>query len=76
MGINMDEKETLQPRDLEEVLHHMWSPGLAFLRAVHATEADAFSAVVVQDFERIAVKDGDDGAGWVSHSETTGAHAS
>ena len=39
--------------------------GLAFLRAVDATETDAFRALVVQDFESVAVKDSDDGAGEV-----------
>ena len=38
---------------------------LAFLRAVDAAEADAFSMVAVQYFEGITVKDGDDGAGKV-----------
>jgi len=33
---------------------------LALLRAVDAAEADAFSALVVQDFEGVAVEDGDD----------------
>jgi len=32
---------------------------LAFLRAVDAVESDTFSAVVVQDFDGVAVKDGD-----------------
>jgi hypothetical protein len=40
----------------------MWSPGLAFLRAVDATEMDAFRMVIVQDFNSVAIKDGDDGA--------------
>ena len=39
--------------------------GLAFFRAVDATETDAFRALVVQDFESVAVKDSDDGAGEV-----------
>ena len=34
--------------------------GLAFLRAVDPAEADAFSAIVMQDFEGVAVEDGDD----------------
>jgi hypothetical protein len=38
---------------------------LAFLRAVNADEADAFRVLVVEDFEGIAVEDGDDGAGEV-----------
>ncbi len=33
--------------------------GLAFLRAVDAAEPDTFSAVVVQNFDGVAVKDGD-----------------
>jgi hypothetical protein len=37
--------------------------GLAFLRAVDAAESDAFRVVVVQDFDGVAVEDGDDGAG-------------
>jgi hypothetical protein len=41
---------------------HIWSPGLAFFRAVDPAEADAFRKLVVQDFERVPVEDGDDGA--------------
>jgi hypothetical protein len=41
------------------VLHHIiWSPGLAFLRAADATEADALRVLVVQDFDGVAVEDG------------------
>jgi hypothetical protein len=36
---------------------------LAFLWAVDPTETDAFSFVVVQDLECVAVEEGDDGAG-------------
>ena len=36
---------------------------LAFLRAIDAVEADAFVLVVVQDLNRVAVEDGDGGAG-------------
>jgi hypothetical protein len=36
--------------------------GLAFLRAVNAAEANTFSAVVVQNFDGVAIEDGDDGA--------------
>jgi hypothetical protein len=39
--------------------------GLAFLRAVDPAEADPFGVLVVQNFEGIAVEDGDDGAGEV-----------
>ena len=39
------------------VLHHIiWSPGLAFLRAADATEADALRVLVVQDFDGVAVR--------------------
>ena len=34
--------------------------GLAFLRAIDPAEADAFRVLVVQDFEGVAVEDGDD----------------
>jgi hypothetical protein len=34
--------------------------GLAFLRAVDAVEADTFQALIVQDFEGVAVEDEDD----------------
>jgi hypothetical protein len=34
--------------------------GLAFLRAVDATEADTLRVGVVQDFDGVAVEDGDD----------------
>ena len=37
--------------------------GLAFLRAVNPAEADAFRMLIVQDFDGVAVEDGDDGAG-------------
>ncbi len=39
--------------------------GLAFLWAVDAVEADAFRVLVMKDFDSVAVKDGDDGAGEV-----------
>jgi hypothetical protein len=36
---------------------------LACLRAVDPAEANPFRALVVEDFNRIAVKDGDEGPG-------------
>jgi len=39
--------------------------GWAFLRAVDVAQADAFRVLVVQDFEGVAVEDGDDGVGEV-----------
>jgi len=39
---------------------------LAVLRAVDPAEVDAFRVLVVQDFDRVAVEDGDDGAGEIS----------
>jgi hypothetical protein len=36
---------------------------LAVLRAVDAAEADTFRMGVVQDFDGVTVKDGDDGGG-------------
>jgi len=36
---------------------------LALLRAVDTVQADAFGAIIVQDFDGVAVEDGDDGAG-------------
>ena len=38
---------------------------LAFSRAVDAAEADAFRELVVEDFDGVAVEDGDDWAGKV-----------
>ena len=38
---------------------------LAFLRAVDAAKTDAFSVVTVQNFNSVAVEDGDDRAGEV-----------
>jgi len=35
---------------------------VSLLRAVDPTEADAFRVLVVQDFDSVAVRDGDDGA--------------
>jgi len=40
-----------------------FAEGLTFLRAVNAAETDTFSSAVVQDFDGVAVEDGDDGAG-------------
>lgn len=40
--------------------------GLFLLRTVDAAEADTFGVLVVQDFEGVAVDDGDDGAGELS----------
>jgi hypothetical protein len=37
--------------------------GSQLLRAIDAAEADAFGVLVVEDFEGVAVEDGDDGAG-------------
>jgi hypothetical protein len=37
--------------------------GLAFLGAVNPAEADAFRVSVVQNFDRVAVEDGDNGTG-------------
>ena len=45
------------------VLLRFLALGLALLRAVIATEADAVSMVAIQDFDRIAVEDRDDRAG-------------
>ena len=36
--------------------------GLVLLRAIDTAEADAFRVLVVEDFESVAVEDGDDGA--------------
>ena len=36
---------------------------LTFLGAVDAIEADAYRVLVVQDFDRVAVEDDDNGAG-------------
>jgi hypothetical protein len=43
--------------------------GWALLAAVDAAEADRFGVLVVQDFNGVAVKDGDDGAGEASETE-------
>jgi len=47
-------------------LHSVRWRNLAVFRAVDAVQADAFSVVVVQDFDGVAVENGDDGAGEVS----------
>ena len=49
---------------------------VVFLRAVDAAESDTFRVLVVQDFDGVAVEDGDDGAGEVSSErETCSTHA-
>ena len=45
---------------------------MAFLRAIDTTEADPFSALVVEDFESVAVENGDDGAGELTRKGRTG----
>jgi hypothetical protein len=45
--------------------------GLALLGAVDAFEADAFGAGVVQNFDRIAVENGNDGAGEVGGTDNS-----
>jgi hypothetical protein len=49
----------------------VWGNGCInpLLRAVDAVETDAFSVVVVQDFNGVAVKDGDHGAGEVGNGQ-------
>jgi len=42
---------------------------LAFLRAIDTAESDAFRVLVVQDFERVAVEDRNDGAGEVDGTD-------
>ena len=46
-------------------LHGLLATGLTLLGAVDPAEADAFRVLVVQNFNRVAVEDGDDGAGEV-----------
>ena len=45
---------------------------LTFLRAVDATQTDAFGVLLVQDVKSIAVKDGDDEAGVICRKRSTG----
>ena len=45
---------------------------MALLRAVDAAEADTFRVGVVQDFDGVAIENGDDGAGEVGKSRRTG----
>jgi hypothetical protein len=45
---------------------------LAFLWAINATQADSVGAVVVQDFDGVAVEDGDDEASEVSNGSGGG----
>jgi len=43
--------------------------GLALLRAVDTTKTDTCRTSVMQDFDGVAVEDGDNGAGKVSEAE-------
>ena len=54
------------------VFHHIGSPDLAILGTVDADEADAFSAVIVRDFDGVASENGDDRALEVGKSRHTG----
>ena len=46
--------------------------GLAFLRAVDATETDAFSMVAVEDFEGVAIEDSDNSSSEVGGFQVRG----
>jgi hypothetical protein len=46
--------------------------GLAFLLAVDAVESNKLRPLVVQDFDSIAVEDGDDGAGEICRDSGAG----
>jgi len=45
-----------------------------FLKAVNPFEADAFRVLVLEDFEGVAVADGDDGAGEVGSPPFARSH--
>jgi hypothetical protein len=45
---------------------------LDFLKAIDSAETDAFRVLVVQDFEGVAVEDGDDEAGEICRKSGTG----
>jgi hypothetical protein len=47
---------------------------LAFLGAVDAAQADTLMGGVVQDFNRVAVEDGDDGTGEVGKDQIRQKH--
>jgi hypothetical protein len=57
------ERHVLTKDQLRDGLLRPLAVSLALLRAVDAPETDALSAVIVQDFDGVAVEDGDDGAG-------------
>ena len=48
--------------------------GLAFLRTVDAAQADALRVGIVQDFDGVAIEEGDDRAGEVSGENGRGKH--
>ena len=54
------ERDLLAKNQVRRGLLRSLTVGLAFLWAVDAVESDAFSAVVVQNFDGVAVEDGDD----------------
>lgn len=45
--------------------------GLPLLRTVDAAEADTFRALVMEDFDRLAVENGDNGAGEVGSTDNS-----
>ena len=49
-------------REVKRYMLGVVAVGLAFLRTVDIAEADTFRAVVVEDFDGIAVEDGDNAA--------------
>ena len=55
----------LSKNQLRGSLLGLLAEGLAFLWAIDAVEADTLSSVVVQDFDGVAVEDGDDEVGEV-----------
>lgn len=48
-----------------------FSLGTVFpIRSVNAAQAGTFGMLIVQDFEGVAIEDGDDGAGEISGKDT------
>ena len=72
MAVGLD-RHVLPEGEVRGGLLGSLAEGLALLRAVDATEADTFRVLVVQDFEGVAVEDGDDRAGEVRREGELGS---
>jgi hypothetical protein len=71
MAINTEEKRNHTAVRLGRGLPPHKVTRVCISPGIDPVETDAFRLLIVQDFESVAVEDGDDGAGEVCHSQSS-----